>query len=135
GDGLRLAKSDDPAAPPASLSETALVGGALAGRVTSGGGVAGDTVAMEGVAVPVMADSAGSRVIGVLVAVRALDDTVVRELQASTESEVLVYFVDSAGRPRVSASTLAPAARARVLDFVRKRRVSRDTVSPIELRL
>ena len=29
-DGVRFTKSDDPAAPPASLGETALVGGALA---------------------------------------------------------------------------------------------------------
>jgi len=134
--GVRLAKSDEPAAPRVSLGETALVGGALGGSVTAGAGVAGDTVAIEGVAVPITvgADS-DVRVVGTLVAARALNDTVARELRDAAEGETLIYLLDGAGRPRVSASTIPAEQRARVLDLVRQRRAAHDSAPRLTIRL
>jgi serine/threonine-protein kinase len=134
-DGIRLAKSDEPSAPNASLAETSLVGGALGGEVTTGAGVIGDTAAIEGAAVPVELDARGSRVIGVLLAARALDAAVAREMKRATESEVVVYYLDGAGRARVAASTLSPASRSVALDAVRRQRARRDSLAPFEVRL
>jgi len=136
-DGLRLAKSDDPGAPIESLAGSALVGAALGGRTATGAGVVGDSAIIEGVAVPVTAtlDSAGhgGTVVGVLVAARTLDDSAARELRRSTESEVVVYFDDGAGRLRVGASTLPAALRPPVLDALR--RPVADSAAPLTLRL
>jgi serine/threonine-protein kinase len=134
-DGVRLAKSDEPGAQRVSLGETALVGGALEGRTTVGAGVAGDSVAIEGVAVPVTIGADASQVVGVLMAARALDTGVVRELRAATDGEVLIYHLDGAGRPRTSASSLPDDQRATVLRYVTARRTAHDSLSPIELRL
>jgi eukaryotic-like serine/threonine-protein kinase len=114
-DGLRLAKSDEPAAPLATLAGTALVGGALAGEVTAGAGIAGDTAIFLGVAVPVLvgAPEEGAltpRVAGVLVAARLLDSALAREIKEVTASEVLIYRIDAAGAAHVVTATLPDTA-------------------------
>ncbi|AHG91976.1 protein kinase [Gemmatirosa kalamazoonensis] len=135
-DGVRLAKSDEPSAPRVSLGATALVGGALDGQSTTGAGVAGDSVAIEGVAVPVsVGPDSARRIVGVLVAARALDSAVVRELHDATDGEVLIYHLDGAGRPRVSASSLPDAQRTAVLQRVSERRAAHDSVSGLALHL
>ena len=55
GQGVRLAKSDEPTAAPVTLAGTALIGGALNGAVVAGTGIAGDTALFQGVAVPIVA--------------------------------------------------------------------------------
>jgi eukaryotic-like serine/threonine-protein kinase len=109
--GVRLAKSDEPAAPPVTLAGTALVGGALAGEVVAGAGVAGDTALFQGVAVPIAVGTEATRVVGVLVAAQAMDSTLVREIRDATGSEVLIYLLDTLGTPRAVAATL-PAGPA-----------------------
>jgi len=114
-DGVRLAKSDEPAAPPATLAGMALVNGALAGEVTAGAGIAGDTAIFLGVGVPVLvgAPEEGAltpRVAGVLVAARVLDSTLAREIKEATASEVLIYRFDTAGTAHVVTATLADTA-------------------------
>ena len=109
--GVRLAKSDEPAAPPVTLAGTALVGGALAGEVVAGAGVAGDTVLFQGVAVPVVVGTTdASRVVGVLVAAQAMDSALVREIRDATGSEVLVYRLDTLGAPHAVVTTLPAGA-------------------------
>ena len=108
--GVRLAKSDEPAAPSVTLAGTALVGGALAGEPVAGAGVAGDTVLFQGVAVPITVGTDSARVVGVLVAAQAMDSVLVREIREATGSEVLVYRLDTLGAPHAVVTTLPAGA-------------------------
>jgi serine/threonine-protein kinase len=101
--GVRLAKSDEPTAPLVSLSSSALIGGALDGTVTAGAGVTGDSLLFQAVAVPVVV---GARVAGVLMAAQVVDSALAAQVKATTESDVVFYVTDTAGTPRIAASTL-----------------------------
>ena len=110
-EGVRLAKSDEPAAPAATLAGTALVGAALGGTVSAGLGIAGDSALFQGVAVPVLVNT---QVAGVLMAALTMDSALAHAIRDATASDVVIYLVDTAGTPRVSAATLprAPALDA-----------------------
>lgn len=113
--GVRLARSDDSAAVPDTLVRSALIARALAGRRSTGVAVIGDTVLHQAVSVPIEGSSA--RVIGVLMATRAVDDSVAREITAATSSGVVFFALDSTGRPRISGSSVArDEALTRFLD-------------------
>ncbi len=114
--GVRLAKSDEPTAAPLTLAGTALIGGALNGDVIAGAGIAGDTALFQGVAVPIAAGE--SQVGGVLMAAWAVDTALTKAIERETSSEVLFYLLDTAGVPRITATTL-PADTA-VDAFVRR---------------
>jgi serine/threonine-protein kinase len=101
--GVRLAKSDEPTAAAVSLSSSALIGGALDGTATTGAGVTGDSMLFQAVAVPVVV---GARVAGVLMAAQLVDSALAAQVKATTASDVVFYVTDTAGTPRIAASTL-----------------------------
>lgn len=102
--GVRLARSDDPAAGPDTLARSALIARALAGRRAAGAAVIGDTVLHQAVAVPI--EGASARVVGVLMATTAVNDSVAQEITDATSSAVVFFAFDSTGRPRISGSSL-----------------------------
>jgi serine/threonine-protein kinase len=102
--GVRLARSDDPAAGADTLARSALIARALAGRRAAGAAVIADTVLHQAVAVPI--EGASARVVGVLMATKAVNDSVAREITGATSSAVVFFALDSTGRPRISGSSL-----------------------------
>ena len=123
--GIRLAKSDEPTAPPVSLSSSALIAGALDGTPTTGAGVTGDSVLFQAVAVPFVV---ASRVAGVLMAAQVVDSALASQVKAATASDVVFYVTDTAGTPRITASTLGrdPA----LVDMARRARLDTARVTP-----
>ncbi len=113
--GVRFARSDDPAAGPDTLARSALIARALAGRRSAGAAVISDTVLHQAVAVPIEGTSA--RVVGVLMATRAVGDSLAREITAATSGGVVFFALDSTGRPRISGASVArDEALTRFLD-------------------
>jgi HAMP domain-containing protein len=102
--GVRLARSDDPAAGPDTLARSGLIARALAGRRAAGAAVIADTVLHQAVAVPI--EGASARVVGVLMATKAVNDSVAREITDATSTAVIFFALDSTGRPRISGSSL-----------------------------
>ncbi len=105
--GVLLAKSDEPGASGLPMGNVPLVAGALRGLVTSGFGVSRDSLLFQAVAVPIV--TPGGAPIGVLVATRLVDSLLVRDVKATTSSELLFYTRDADGRRAVSLSTLGRA--------------------------
>ena len=110
--GVRLAKSDEPTAPPLPLGGSALIAGALGGGVESGVGVSGDSILFQAVAVPIMG---AARVAGAIMAARAVDTALVAEVREATASDILFFVMDTAGTPRIVASSLPREAPLREL--------------------
>jgi serine/threonine-protein kinase len=109
--GVRRAKSDEPAAPPVELAGSSLIAGALEGDVTVGAGVAGDTALLQAVAVPLrLRDTAISPVIGVMMAAKTVDAALADSIRQATGSEVVFYVLDTLGAPRLAVSTLPRSA-------------------------
>ena len=127
--GVRLARSDDPGAGADTLARSALIARALAGRRAAGAAVIADTVLHQAVAVPI--EGASARVVGVLMATKAVDDSVAREITAATSSAVVFFALDSLGRPRISGSSLPrDEALLRFLDERAPIWAAADAVSP-----
>jgi eukaryotic-like serine/threonine-protein kinase len=104
GRGVMLAKSDEPGASGQAMGAVPLVAGALRGLTTNGFGVTRDTLLFQAVAVPI-ATPAGTS-IGVLVAARLVDSVLVRDVKATTSSDLLFYARKFNGDRAVSVSTL-----------------------------
>jgi HAMP domain-containing protein len=102
-EGVRHAKSDDISAPPDTLLGSPLISGALDGDAKSGFGVAGDSTLTYLVSAPVL--SAGGRVIGALMAMRPITDSLARIGNSLTESQILFYVLDRDGAARMAAAT------------------------------
>ena len=107
--GMRMARSDDAAAPPVSLAESPLFGGALEGKRTSGvaqGTKDGKGILLQAVAIPIRADTI--KVVGALMATRLVGDSLAREIKRASQSDVEVVFfsLDTANVPHVVGSTL-----------------------------
>jgi predicted Ser/Thr protein kinase/HAMP domain-containing protein len=113
-EGTRLARSDEPAAPGASLARSPLIAGALQGQTTSGIGVTGDSALFLAVAVPIPGPGPDV-VIGVLMAARVIDSSLASAVKRATDSEVVFFSFDSTGRARVAASTLRNSELAAVV--------------------
>jgi serine/threonine-protein kinase len=107
-DGVRLARSDMPAARPDTLSGSPLIGGALEGQPMSAYGISQDTVLFQAVAVPI--SQPGGGVIGVLMAAKNVADSLAYAVKNVTSGEVVFYVVDSTGNARIAASTLPRGA-------------------------
>jgi len=122
--GIRLAKSDEPTAATVSLSSSALISGALDGTPTTGAGVTGDSLLFQAVGVPFVV---ASRVAGVLMAAQFVDSALASQVKAATASDVVFYVTDTAGAPRIAASTLGRAPA--LVDMLR--RVRLDTARTI----
>ncbi|HTE45681.1 MAG TPA: protein kinase, partial [Gemmatimonadaceae bacterium] len=99
-DGTLLARSDDAAAHGTPLGG-ALVGGALEGHQTQGFGVV-DSVLAQVVAVPI--PGAGGSLLGALMALRKIDDTLATRIGRQTGSELVFYTIID-GHPKVSVSS------------------------------
>ena len=107
-EGIRLAKSDEPAADQTSLAGSMLIASALGGEVTTGAGTSADSAIFQAVAVPVTVPAATGpgRVIGVLMAALLVDEATATALRDATASDVVFYVIDTLGSARVVASTL-----------------------------
>ncbi len=105
--GIRLAKSNEAGADTVDLSASPLIGGALEGSSKGAYGVyTGDTL-IQTTAVPILGASA-SRVAGVLMAVRALDNAFATSVKSAGGSDVDVVFfsTDDKGGAHLVASTI-----------------------------
>ncbi len=111
--GMRLAKSDQPGAPSDTLSGSALIGTALEGKSATGYGNPTDTTLIQAVAVPIL--SAGNKVIGTLMAAKALDSTFAATIRSGGDVDVVFFALDPAGKPHVAASTLGRGAAVATL--------------------
>jgi len=108
--GMLLAKSDEPAVRGASMSGIALVEGALEGRTTFGFGISRDTMLFQTVAVPIAVPR--SAPIGVLVATKLVDHQMALDVRAATGADIVLYALDSHGKPHVAATSLDSARYA-----------------------
>ena len=104
-DGVRMAKSDEPSAPPDSLSGSALVRAALQGDAAEGFIVVGDTVLADAITVPIRPSGA---IAGVLMAVTSIDASVANLIKENAQGtvDVAFYVLQQSGAPRLFASTL-----------------------------
>src|SRR5664279_3571484 len=105
-DGVRLARSDMPAAPMVSIAKSPLISGALEGQNVTAYGIAQDTVLFQAVAVPIVLPN-GKR-IAVLMAAKNVADSLAYAVREVTSSEIVFYGLDSLGNAHVAASTLQP---------------------------
>jgi len=109
--GTLLAKSDDPGAEPNDLSGSALISGALAGKLSAGYGKDLKGL-LQTIAVPVTVQAgAAESVVGALMAVRSIDTAFAQSVKSASPDSIDVAFfaLDSAG-PRVVASTVGAGA-------------------------
>ena len=119
--GVLLAKSDEPGASGTAMGNVPLVAGALRGLTTSGFGVSRDSLLFQAVAVPIV--TPGGAPIGVLVATRLVDSLLVRDVKATTSSDLLFYVDEPRGVRKVTVSTLGSAPQvARAVTAVAERR-------------
>jgi serine/threonine-protein kinase len=108
GNGVRLARTDMPDAPPESLGGQALIRRALAGEAVAAYGLAGDTMPIQAVAIRIEGATPG-RPAGTLMATRQLDAGVARAMATSVEGDVVFYVLPRSGPARLAASTLPPS--------------------------
>jgi eukaryotic-like serine/threonine-protein kinase len=102
-EGVRLAKSDDPGAPPVSVIGSQLVQNALDGNVAHAFGVAGDSVLVQYVAVPI--GGANNRTIGALMGARYITDSTAAALRSATDTDVLFFMLDTLEQPTFAVAT------------------------------
>ena len=100
-EGVRLAKSDDPSAAPDTLLGSPLIRKALDGEVSQGFGVAGDSNLIQTVAVPI--GGRDKRIIGALMAVQPVTDSMARAVSSQTQSDVYFFALDRGDEPRMAA--------------------------------
>ena len=125
--GVRLARSDAPAAPRDTLSGSPLVRGALQGRTMTGFGVSGDSAVIQLVAVPLLSNLNNAQsVVGVIMAAQEVGDSLAMAIGRATGSEVAFYAIDNQGRPRIAGTTVAAADRSALQNAIAER-MMRDT--------
>ena len=127
--GVLLAKSDEPGASGLPMGNVPLVAGALRGLVTSGFGVSRDSLLFQAVAVPIV--TPGGAPIGALVATRIVDSLLVRDVKATTSSDLLFYTRDPQGKREVSLSTLGHSPQvSQVVAAIPDRNSAGGTLQP-----
>jgi serine/threonine-protein kinase len=109
--GILLAKSDEPGAHGVSMADIPLVAGALEGRTMSGYGVSRDSLLFQAVALPIVVP--GAAPVGVLVATKLVDSSLVHDIRAASGADVIFYTLDSRGNPQVAASSFVNGTAAR----------------------
>ncbi|HEU4993233.1 MAG TPA: protein kinase [Gemmatimonadaceae bacterium] len=102
-EGILEARSDAPGMSGDTLVGSPLIRKALDATTAQGFGVAGDSGLMHTIAVPV--EGAGGRLLGVLMAVKFVTDSIARAVGAQTRSEVVFFALSRDGGPRVVAAT------------------------------
>jgi serine/threonine-protein kinase len=98
--GVLLAKSDEPSAAGLSMGNVPLIAGALQGNVMTGFGVSGDSLLFQAVAVPIVVP--GQAPIGALVATKAVDAALARDVKAASSADIVFYVRDGGTRTVVS---------------------------------
>ena len=103
-EGTRLAKSDEPGAPPISLAASPAIGGALEGNIITAFGVS-DTSLFQLAVVPI---EENTRVYGALMAVRFVDRSLAEDVKraAFDQLDVVFYLLDTLDQPQLTGSTL-----------------------------
>jgi HAMP domain-containing protein len=107
-EGIRLARSDQPAAEPVDLSASPLVSRPLTGETATGFGVTADSILFSAVGVPVR--GAGG-VVGTAMVTRVLTDTTAQMIRDETGSEIIFARIDST-RVRIAAASSGITDRA-----------------------
>jgi hypothetical protein len=98
--GVLLAKSDEPSAAGVNMGNVPLIAGALQGSITTGFGASGDSLLFQAVAVPIVVP--GQAPIGALVATKAVDAALARDVKAASSADIVFYVRDGGTRPVVS---------------------------------
>ena len=124
-EGVLQARSDRPGVAQDTLTGSALVVSALNGEFGEGFGATGDNALLELVSVPV--EGAGGRSLGALVAAKVVTDSIARAVGTQTESEVLLFALDTAGAPQVAAATDNARSSATTLLAEARRSLESDT--------
>ena len=106
--GVMLAKSDEPGAAGVSMGNVPLIAGALQGSIKTGVGVSGDSLLFQAVAVPIVVP--GQAPIGALVATKAVDAELARDVKAATSADIVFYVRD--GGPKIVVSSFDRGMRA-----------------------
>ena len=106
--GVLLAKSDEPSAAGVNMGNVPLISGALQGSVTTGFGVSGDSLLFQAVAVPIVVP--GQAPIGALVATKAVDSSLARDVKAASSADIVFYVRD--GGPRIVVTSFDAGLRA-----------------------
>ena len=129
--GVRLAKSDQPAAARDTMSGSPLVRGALEGRTMTGFGVSGDSALIQLVAVPLLRDLNDPRsVVGVIMAAQEVGDSLARAIGEATGSQVAFYALDKNAQPRIAGATIPAADRAPLQRAVADRMIRTEAATP-----
>lgn len=102
-EGVLRARSDRPSVPPDTLTGSPLITTALNGEVGGGFGAANDSTLIELVSVPV--SSANNRSLGALVAAKLVTDSIAQAIGVATGSEILMFTLDTLGRPRFAVAS------------------------------
>ncbi|MGH9885635.1 MAG: protein kinase domain-containing protein, partial [bacterium] len=108
-EGTLLARSDDSSSRGVSLVNSALITKALEGEQSQGFAIA-DSMLAQAVAVPITGGVSSQ--IGVLMALRTIDDSLAAMIGKQTGSELVFYYVPQGGRPEISVSSPKLGARA-----------------------
>src|SRR5438105_2326114 len=108
--GTLLAKSDEPGVQGVAMAGIPLVEGALEGRTTFGFGISRDTLLFQTVAVPIVVPHAAP--VGVLVATKLVDRQMALDVRAATGADIVLYAVDSHGKPHLAATSLDSVTHA-----------------------
>jgi HAMP domain-containing protein len=110
-EGTRLAKSDEPDAPPISLAASPAIGGALEGGFVSAFGVS-DSSFFQVAVVPI---EDNLRVYGAMMAVRFVDRAMAEAVKhaAFDQLDVVFYLLDTLDQPQLTGSTLPDEAMLR----------------------
>ena len=104
GEGMRLAKSDEPGADAVDMSGSAEVRAALGEETSSGFGATRDNELIQLAAVPIFG---AGRLVGVLLAARQIDDAFAEQVQMGAAGlQVVFYTADAQGAMVLAASTL-----------------------------
>ncbi len=105
GQGVRLAKSDEPQAANDTLAGSPAIGGALEGREIEAYGITADSLITQIAVVPIEDNSV---VYGTLMVVRYIDDAfaAVVKQAAVDQVEVVFYALDADDVPRVNGTTM-----------------------------
>lgn len=104
-EGTRLAKSDEPDAPPISLAMSPAIGGALEGDFVTAFGVS-DTSFFQVAVVPI---EDNGRVYGALMAARFVDRAFAQAVKTAAfdQLDVVFYLLDTLDRPHLTGSTVS----------------------------
>ena len=104
GEGMRLAKSDEPGAEAVDMSGSAEVRSALGEETASGFGATRDNELIQLAAVPIFG---AGRLVGVLLAARQIDDAFAEQVKMGAAGlQVVFYTSDAQGAMILAASTL-----------------------------